>query len=257
MYCYHGLVEHLEEDVPVYALQGRGLESGQAPHASWEDMVSEQTEAILRVRDTGPYHLAGWSTGGVLAYAVAEKLQAAGASIDMIAMFDSRTPIWTEIDPDDDVRVLELIDLYRRFRADEHSVSRKELSKLNSDERLQLILDRARDAGLAGSDISVKQIRRFLEAAKANLRALLSYTPQPSQLPVDQFRAVHDCIEDGLSLGWQDVVPETLSVHLIHAGHYDIMTGEHAKSLAEHVMQRVRNPMREDAAGRVTRSEED
>ena len=239
VYCYHALINHLEEDVPVYAMQGRGLENGQAPHASWDEMVSEQTDAILSLQDEGPYHLAGWSTGGVLAYAVAEKLHAAGASIGSIVMFDSRTPKYTEIDPDDDVQVLKLIDLYRRFGADEHSVSRKELARLNSDERLQLILERARQAGLAGTDISVGQMRQFLDAAKANLRALLSYTPQPSELPVVQFRAVHDSIEDGLHLGWQEVVPQTLSVQVVAAGHYDIMTGDHAKTLAQYLTKQV------------------
>jgi thioesterase domain-containing protein/NADPH:quinone reductase-like Zn-dependent oxidoreductase/acyl carrier protein len=239
VYCYHALAHQMDKDVPIYALQGRGLETDQEPHASWDDMVSEQTKAILGVQEKGPYHLAGWSTGGVLAYAVAERLRAGDAEVDLIAMFDSRTPVCTKIDPEDEVQVLELIDLYRRFGADEHSVSRKELAKLESDERLELILERAREAGLAGTGISVAHLRRFLDAAKANLRALLSYQPETSELPVDQFRAVHDSTEDGLSLGWQKVVPDTLTVHVVPAGHYNIMTGEHAVSLAEFLGQRV------------------
>ncbi|MBO2007289.1 hypothetical protein J4732_19755 [Serratia marcescens] len=34
-----------------------------------------------RVQPRGPYHLAGYSSGGVLAYAIAEQLQSAGEAV--------------------------------------------------------------------------------------------------------------------------------------------------------------------------------
>ncbi|PPJ57921.1 hypothetical protein CBER1_09856 [Cercospora berteroae] len=57
------------------------------------DALLESYLATLRQRQpTGPYHLGGWSAGGVIAYALASKLLAANEEVASLILIDSPSP---------------------------------------------------------------------------------------------------------------------------------------------------------------------
>ncbi|CAM5410501.1 Non-ribosomal peptide synthetase OS=Streptomyces alboniger OX=132473 GN=CP975_03200 PE=4 SV=1 [Streptomyces alboniger] len=89
-WCYATLPPHLPADVPVYALQARGLRSADRPAASFGEMIADYTRHIRSVQRSGPYHLLGWSLGGALAHAIAVQLQSEGERVDMLAMLDAQ-----------------------------------------------------------------------------------------------------------------------------------------------------------------------
>ena len=82
LFCIHGLGGHvaaflplargLAEERPVYGLQAMGLESGQQPHDRIEDMAAFYLGEIREVQPHGPYLLAGWSMGGLIALEMAQ-----------------------------------------------------------------------------------------------------------------------------------------------------------------------------------------
>ncbi|MCW2885358.1 MAG: amino acid adenylation protein [Streptosporangiaceae bacterium] len=79
----------LGADQPVYGLQTPGYRPGE-PLAGSVDELAESFVAVLKtVRPSGPYHLAGWSLGGEIAFAVACRLQAAGDEVGLLALIDS------------------------------------------------------------------------------------------------------------------------------------------------------------------------
>ncbi|MFG1796632.1 amino acid adenylation domain-containing protein [Nocardia sp. NPDC049149] len=87
-WCYSGLLAHLAPDRPVYGLQ--------APHVAGEDGFASIAEAagqyvahIKSIQPTGPYHLLGWSLGGLIAHEVAVRLQEAGEEVALLSMMDS------------------------------------------------------------------------------------------------------------------------------------------------------------------------
>ncbi|MEV0299403.1 thioesterase domain-containing protein, partial [Nocardia sp. NPDC050710] len=57
---------------------------------SLDELVARYVAEIRSVQPEGPYHLLGWSIGGVLAHAVAVALQAVGAEVGALVMLDSR-----------------------------------------------------------------------------------------------------------------------------------------------------------------------
>lgn len=59
---------------------------------SLSEIVASYTEGIRRHQPHGPYHLGGWSAGGIIAYAVAQSLMAMGEEIDTIILIDSPPP---------------------------------------------------------------------------------------------------------------------------------------------------------------------
>ncbi|MGY2063603.1 thioesterase domain-containing protein, partial [Nocardia gipuzkoensis] len=62
---------------------------------------------ILSAQDEGPYYLLGWSYGGIVAHALAQRLSERGKRIGFLGLMDSRPPIQLPDQPDvpDDVAV--------------------------------------------------------------------------------------------------------------------------------------------------------
>nr|QGS83604.1 polyketide synthase [Shiraia bambusicola] len=56
------------------------------------DIVASYIESVRRQQPHGPYNLAGWSAGGILAYAVAQELMATGDEIATLTLIDSPAP---------------------------------------------------------------------------------------------------------------------------------------------------------------------
>ncbi|MFD7450268.1 amino acid adenylation domain-containing protein [Kitasatospora sp. NPDC059827] len=99
LFCVHGglgfalpfaaLAEHLDPSRPVYGLQARGL-SDDGPLPTALGQVAEEYLARIRaIQPHGPYHLLGWSYGGVVAHEMAVRLRAAGERVALLANLDA------------------------------------------------------------------------------------------------------------------------------------------------------------------------
>ncbi|ORI20688.1 hypothetical protein BJD99_00315 [Rhodococcus sp. 1163] len=98
LFCFHpitgtawafaGLAPHLDADRPVYGLQSPAL-SGAALPISIEAWAELYVHEIRAVQPVGPYHLLGWSMGGVIAHAVAVRLRTLGESVETLAVMDA------------------------------------------------------------------------------------------------------------------------------------------------------------------------
>ncbi|MEV0295979.1 amino acid adenylation domain-containing protein [Nocardia sp. NPDC050710] len=89
-WSFAGLAAHLDADRPIYGLQSPALDSADPLPDSIEDWARLYVKHIRAVQPQGPYHLLGWSLGGVLAHAVAVQLQDEGERVALLAMLDSR-----------------------------------------------------------------------------------------------------------------------------------------------------------------------
>ncbi|GGV24796.1 hypothetical protein GCM10010182_54280 [Actinomadura cremea] len=79
---------HLGPDQPVYGLQARAFTRAELP-SSVGEMADDYLAQIRAVRPSGPYHLVGWSLGGLVAYEMAVRLQDAGEDVGMLALIDA------------------------------------------------------------------------------------------------------------------------------------------------------------------------
>ncbi|MGA9873637.1 MAG: amino acid adenylation domain-containing protein, partial [Rhodococcus sp. (in: high G+C Gram-positive bacteria)] len=79
-----------ETDRPVYGLQIPGIASGERAPTSIDELADRYVLEIRGVQANGPYHLLGWSLGGVIAHAVATRLQADGEEIALLALVDAQ-----------------------------------------------------------------------------------------------------------------------------------------------------------------------
>ena len=89
------LIHGLGDDQPLIAsvLTPEDIEQvGPAP--SMEAIAARHAASILAVRPEGPFYLGGYCIGGVVAYAVAAHLTAAGHHVELVILLDSQNPVF-------------------------------------------------------------------------------------------------------------------------------------------------------------------
>ncbi|MFJ8014481.1 alpha/beta fold hydrolase, partial [Streptomyces sp. NPDC096339] len=85
---YLGLAEHLAKEFPVYGFQASGIVAETPLPTSIPEMAEEYVRRILEIQPNGPYHLLGWSFGGLLAHAAATRLEGLGHRVALLANLD-------------------------------------------------------------------------------------------------------------------------------------------------------------------------
>lgn len=100
LFCFPGIDGHLlnfreiaaefGKERPVYGVQPLGLDGVSTPPDTIEEIARNHVQMIRRVLPHGPYHLAGFSFGGVVAYEVSQQLRRAGEQVTL-AIIDAWT----------------------------------------------------------------------------------------------------------------------------------------------------------------------
>ncbi|MER7703653.1 amino acid adenylation domain-containing protein [Kitasatospora sp. NPDC097605] len=91
-WCYTGLIRNLPADVPIYGLQAQGVgaaTAGEPLPATMEELAAHYVDRLREVQPEGPYRLLGWSTGGIIAHAMAARLQELGCAVELLAVLDA------------------------------------------------------------------------------------------------------------------------------------------------------------------------
>src|SRR5262249_13136222 len=88
-WSYLPVVEHIPDGHPLYGLQARRDDDGSGFPGSIREMAADYIAKIRTIQETGPYHIAGWSFGGLVAHDGGVQLQAAGEQVAELILFDS------------------------------------------------------------------------------------------------------------------------------------------------------------------------
>ncbi|MEN0054907.1 MAG: amino acid adenylation domain-containing protein [Mucilaginibacter sp.] len=86
---FNALAMNMDAEQPVYGLQAKGLNGIDEPLDVMEEIAANYIAEIVAKNPEGPYALAGYSLGGIIAYEMAKQLMAAGKEVKMLAMFDT------------------------------------------------------------------------------------------------------------------------------------------------------------------------
>ena len=87
-WCYSALIAHVEPGHPIHGVQARGISPEARLPDSVEAMAADYVEQIRAVQPAGPYHLVGWSFGGLVAHAMAALLQEQGEQVPLLCVLD-------------------------------------------------------------------------------------------------------------------------------------------------------------------------
>jgi len=83
------MVTEMKSDAAVYGIRARGLNPGEDPQGSVEEMAADYVELIRDMQPTGPYRFMGHSFGGLLAFEMARLLVEQGEEIDWLGVIDA------------------------------------------------------------------------------------------------------------------------------------------------------------------------
>ncbi|MEU6718446.1 amino acid adenylation domain-containing protein [Nonomuraea sp. NPDC046802] len=86
------LARHGTHDRPFYGIQAYGLNPGEEPYPSIQDMAAADVAEIRRVRPEGPYTLWGYSFGARVAFEAAKQLESAGEHVDGVMLICPGNP---------------------------------------------------------------------------------------------------------------------------------------------------------------------
>lgn len=240
---YQDLVPYWPADQPLYALQARGLDAQTRPAATVEEMAADYLEAIRLAQPHGPYYLGGYSAGGVVAFAMACKLQEAGFDVGKLILIDSSIegPVRNRLRS-------------RPVGGECLRVSRTVRWNLAYMQRIGMrdfLSVKRRNLGM-NVNIASQKLRRALPFAlrqsttpslnveESFILALRNYVPGRFRGRAALLRTEDaEFYSPDESLGWRDVIDGTVSVHRIPGNHDNILSGPQVKILAEGILSEM------------------
>ena len=245
--CYQDLSNHLGLEQPFYGIQSRGLLENQVPHARIEDMAAYYIEDIRRVQPDGPYLLGGFSMGGLIAFEMARQLEAKGQRVSLLAVIGATPkPEQTAVRRDEVEFIAEFAELLE-VPLDKLKISTEELAKLDSEELLGYVLQRAIEEEMVPQDVQLAQVRKLFEVCKGNLDAMEHYRPQRSSLRLTLFK--DDMQETGETpdetRGWGAFTSSEVEIHTVPGRHRTMVDEPYVRYLAEQLTDCIRRAKKE------------
>ena len=231
---FNTLAMNMEADQPVYGLQAKGLDGVEEPLRSIEAIAAHYISAIMEQNPTGPYALAGYSFGGIIAYEMAKQFEAMGKQVKMLAMFDTYAYRSPHYDPP-------LTNFLKRARFFKDKV----LYAFKFEHGMKGIVDRARS-------VRRKMIRQYWKVRygeeqnqvgffgysnkidEANMFAEKRYLLKPYPIAIDVFRAEIRTfyMDDFEFLGWKPYALNGVNIHRIPGEHNTIFKAPNDKIFA-------------------------
>ena len=86
---FHELAKRMKPDFPFYGFQSQGLDGKSRLYTTVQEMAAHYLEEIRAIQPNGPYHVGGFSMGGLVAYEMAHQLVASGEEVGLVVLFDT------------------------------------------------------------------------------------------------------------------------------------------------------------------------
>ncbi|PAZ11781.1 thioesterase [Streptomyces sp. SA15] len=233
---YRGLADALPEgdgltvldlgSVPEYA--EAALTGGRAA-TTVEALADRLLTAMGPVK--GPYTLAGWSFGGVLALAMSRKTPAVRRP-ERLVLLDSIAPTEEYQQPDDALEPDLLLGWFAMYlgakRGHPIDLAPGRLAGRGVDEGLTVVLDAAVAAGALHPDTPLPGLRKlydtYVDGLLRNNRLTAPHRPGPAPLPLVLIKAQRSLIPDDPTLGWRQLAPQGLTLHSCPGDHYTMLS---------------------------------
>lgn len=236
--CFIELARALGPEQPFFGLQSVGVEGGDEPLDRIEDMAVAYIEAVRARQPHGPYHLGGYSMGGVIAYEMARQLRRQGEEVALLALFDAYTPTAAGVDG---VNNLNDAQLLAWFLGDQDGWLSKhnpemagQLARMEPEEQMAYLLAELQKTGHIPPHIGVEKMDRYLRVLNANLQAFHRYQPGEYDGAATFFRSDASGPDDGDPLAdWQRLCRAGLQVHRVPGFHGTMLSQPHVQAVSD------------------------
>jgi amino acid adenylation domain-containing protein len=233
--AYGALIYHLGLDQPCYGFQSVGFGRKEDSHTRVEEMAAYYIRQMRTVQPNGPYHLAGWCYGGIVAVEMGHQLHAAGQEVAFMALIETPAPAPSLSHWNFYLRRIRC--LLQMKSSQWKTYMAQKIKYYRGVQRENEMRFRRVDENSAGEK-NVQEINRHLEQLEhvyhTNLDALNTYDVRPYRGKVILFNAAEQDpaqIVDPL-YGWPGLASK-IEAHLVPGNHDTILMEPHVKVLAE------------------------
>ncbi|MBO1537085.1 non-ribosomal peptide synthetase [Pseudomonas sp. OA65] len=222
----------LDPQVPIYGLAASGLVAGEAPLSDVPAMATRYLTAIRQVQPQGPYRIAGWSAGGLIAYEMARQLQAGGEAVEFLGIIDASArpdPV-----PEQSISEAQFLMAWLPEQIDPGLLRQLNVLAEHSDidAMLTLCISHRLLPEELPHDIDAALLRTHLQVAYRMRLAIGAYVSPPSPLKVSLFTASEQQRSDP-TLGWRGLLADQVSVTPLPGTHNTLVKAPHVAKLGE------------------------
>ncbi len=239
---YQDLVNQLDSNQPVYGvylqeevelIKTGNVDLHNSIFSSVETIAARYLQAIRTLQPHGPYYLAGESFGGVVAFEMAQQLQAAGEEVALVALFDSLAP-----------NSLARMPLVQRLKLHGQLLLKQGLPYLLEKAQplinslQQKFLTRTNKDSQPSEDILQTDTEKAPQDIRQEVRQRTSrlYFPQPYSGKMVLFYALERDAFEGegdRDLGWKSVAAGGLQIYDVPGDHLGILKHPNVRVLAD------------------------
>ncbi|WP_370978715.1 amino acid adenylation domain-containing protein [Agaribacterium sp. ZY112] len=230
-WCYAALTPVIPSYIPLYGVQSKNLAQTDEPLPEhMMDMAADYVKALREEQAFGPYHLMGWSIGGMIAHAMAAVLQQQGQEVGLLVLLDSYpTEQWQTMNPPGEHQALGALIRMAGVEFDEEAHS-----SLNRQE----VVDILQDAGSSMAHLKAETISAMIEVVINNnsrVRDKVDYVYQGDMLFFNALKPESEAFLD--RNGWNNYMDGNINVIEIDCIHRDMMRPDKLKFIGEHVAE--------------------
>jgi amino acid adenylation domain-containing protein len=242
--CYRDLSRALGPDYPLYAFEAVLDEAGALRDRTVAGMADAYVGALRGVQPVGPYRLAGWSLGGLVAAEMAVRLRARGEVVSFVGVLDTALP-----PPDQELRgvdisrgTLAFIRYIEEYYRRPLHVAAHEVAGRRGDDLVAYLAERLRAASVLPPDVDLAYARRLYDAYMDHTRAFFDHQPSQYSGPMTLMRArtplppelAYAAIpRESRTLGWEHYCADPVEVIDVPGDHLTILTPGPVRELAE------------------------
>jgi amino acid adenylation domain-containing protein len=233
VWLYQLLAQYMDNDQPVHGvflkeevelLKTKRYDPANSTFSSIPRIAARYIESIRAVRPHGPYCLAGFSFAGLIAFEMAQQLQAAGVTVKLVALLDSVMVgklAWR--------RRLQGHWNYFREQGPHYLLNR-------ARHRLRGVLGKDKQPfGETTSRFGLAEQEDILDQVSAH--AAGTYSPRPYGGRLLLFRATDQSFfnENSTDLGWSEYAQGDFEIYNIPGDHWSILKGTSVATMARHL----------------------
>jgi amino acid adenylation domain-containing protein len=249
LFCIHGgdggvlfyrdFARALNDGRPVLAIEAPALSAAGLVTTSPVGETADSYVAVIRGHQPhGPYHLLGYSFGGLLALEIARRLIAAGETVAFTGLCDTVNPAT----PIREYSLMERIEVFWDAQEVRSPAARllRMLSRtfegLATHFQVKTEVRKAR----AARETEPYSIERMVQVRESHLQAMREYQPVPLDSPITLFKSsvVDDKFAIPSDYGWGIVSP-SVEVVEVPGKHLDMFDPPHVATLTGEVASRL------------------
>ncbi|MCY7294921.1 amino acid adenylation domain-containing protein [Alteromonas sp. a30] len=238
VHSYSWLASKMPQNQPVFGMQV--VPELLADEVTIEQLAKQYVEALKSVQNKGPYYLAGWSLGGIIALEMARLLKKSGESVGMLTLIDS---FLFEEGDDENESTLMLIGQFANellvSQGQAHMWHEEDAEGLTEEECLSAVAEKLLAEGVLESQ---EEFDRRWQQYRTFHQAWTAYQPEAYYDRIRLILAGGGALSHRQSpiKAWNHVAKGGLSIDVFDGDHYSILTEVSGQKVADKLEASIR-----------------